>query len=435
MKDLAATTAATSTPIRKSVAEPMTFLWVINFDYPVRMHDGSTLRHVNYARELQASGHTVYFGVKLDPKYRDESREWFRELREHGVISDFFELSYNPPPWRLRLAGITLHPYLANRILKAYQSETATAVSELIAKLEVNVLILSDRQFWFLADSRTPLETLLIDACDCVSLHLVRQTWRHVKARRFGRKHLMLRHALYTISEERYYARRGTAAMVVSPVDHDVLTRIAGDSSRVVTLLNGVRFPPTRPAVQKIKNRVIFSGNMDFPPNHEAAIWFLDCVLPLVRKQVPDVQFVIAGANPLPCVKQRAVGNVVVTGYVEDLDKEIASSSLYVAPMVSGSGFKNKVVEAIANRTYVVATPMAVEFLDKDIRELIAVAQSPEQMAEMIVELLRNPTSCASRLSALYDRIALDFSWSRRADELLEIIRDSSRQKGMRQSA
>jgi len=76
-----------------------------------------------------------------------------------------------------------------------------------------------------------------------------------------------------------------------------------------------------------------------------------------------------------------------------------------------------------------------VEFLDKDIRELIAVAQSPEQMAEMIVELLRNPTSCASRLSALYDRIALDFSWSRRADELLEIIRDSSRQKGMRQSA
>jgi glycosyltransferase involved in cell wall biosynthesis len=430
MKDLAAMTAAATTPIRKSAAEPMTFLWVINFDYPTRMHHGSTLRHVNYARELQASGHTVYFGVKLDPKYCDESRQWFTELREQRVISDFFELSYNPPPWRLRLAGITLHPYLANRILKSYQSGMAIAANEIVARLDVNVLILSDRQFWFLADSMTSLETtLLIDICDCVSLHLVRQMRRHVKARRFGRKHLMLRHLLYAVSEERYYARRGTAAMVVSPVDHDALTRIAGDSSRVVTLLNGVGFPPTRPGVQKIKNRLIFSGNMDFPPNHEAAIWFLDYVLPLVRKQVPDVQLVIAGANPLPCVKQRAGANVVVTGYVEDLDKEIARSSLYVAPMVSGSGFKNKVVEAIANRTYLVATPMAVEFLDKETRELIAVAQSPEQMAEMIVELLRNPTGCASRLSALYDRIAHDFSWSRRADELLEIIRTNAARK------
>jgi glycosyltransferase involved in cell wall biosynthesis len=91
--------------------------------------------------------------------------------------------------------------------------------------------------------------------------------------------------------------------------------------------------------------------------------------------------------------------------------------------MVSGGGFKNKVVEAIVNRTYVVATPMAVEFLDPDTRRLIAVAGSPQEMAEMIVQLLRNPATCTSRLSALYDRIAREFTWSKRAVELLAITR------------
>jgi glycosyltransferase involved in cell wall biosynthesis len=400
----------------------MTFLWVINFDYPTRMHHGSTLRHVNYARELQASGHTVYFAVRLDPKYGDESRRWFAGLREQRVISDFFELTYNPSPRRLRLSGITFHPYLANRVLRSFQGKTTRAVKELIAKLDVNALILFDRSFWFLADSLMPFEPLLIDMCDCVSLNMVREFRQHMQARRFGRVRTMLRHFLYTVSEERYYARRGNAAIVVSPVDQEALTRIAGDSSHVVTLLNGVSLLPP-PDAEKTKKRLIFSGNMDFAPNHDAAMWFLDHVLPLVLKQVPDVQLVIAGANPLPSLKERASGNVVVTGYVEDLNREIACSALYVAPMVSGGGFKNKVMEAIVNRTYVVATPMAVEFLDPDTRRLIAVAGSPQEMAETIVQLLHNPATCTSRLSALYERIAREFTWSRRADELLAMTR------------
>jgi glycosyltransferase involved in cell wall biosynthesis len=405
----------------------MTFLWVVNFDYPTRLHHGSTLRHVNYARELQAMGHTVYFVVQFDPRYLELSREWFRGLREQHVISDFFELSYNPSSWRLRLASLTLHPSLANRTLRSFQTETTREVKALIARLQANALILSDRQCWFLADTLQPLEPVLIDVCDCASLYMARDIRRRLRERRFGEVRTMLRRFLYTVSEDRYYARRGNVAMVVSQVDRQALTRISGPSSHVVTLLNGVSFPPPHPAVEKVRNRLIFSGNMNFPPNHDAAVWFLDSVLPLVQKQVPDVQLVLAGANPLPSLQQRAGSNVVVTGYVEDLNDEIARSALYVVPMVSGGGFKNKVVEAIVNRTYVVATSMAVEFLDPETRDLIAVADSPQKMADTIVALLRDPGACASRLSSLYDRVSHDFTWSHRAGELLAITRAPNR--------
>ncbi len=209
MHNLALAAEATPVLAGESSLQPITFLWVINFDYPSRMHHGSTLRHVNYARELQSLGHTVYFAVRLDPNFRDESREWFEGLRKQRVISNFFELSYDPSPWRLRLAGITFHPHLANRVLKSFQSVTTQGVKDLVARLGVNALILSDRNFWFLADSLQPDEPLLIDVCDCASLYMVREIRRHIEARRLGRVRTMLRHFLYTVSEDRYYAGRG----------------------------------------------------------------------------------------------------------------------------------------------------------------------------------------------------------------------------------
>jgi glycosyltransferase involved in cell wall biosynthesis len=412
----------------ESSLQRMTFLWVVNFVYPARLHHGSTLRHVNYARELQALGHKVYFGVQFEPEYLEESRQWFAGLREQGVISDFFELCYNPSTWHRRLATLMFHPYLANRILGKFQSDTTREVRALIAKLEISAVILSDRQFWFLADTLMSLKPLVVDVCDCASLYMAREIRQHVKARRFAQVRQMFKHFLYTVSEDRYYARRGDAAVVVSPVDQRALARLSGGSSHVVTLLNGVSIPPTRPDLAKIKNRLIFSGNMDFPPNYSGALWFLDYVFPRVLEQVPDAQFVLAGANPPLMLRDRASRNVAVTGYVDDLNAEIARSALYVAPMVTGGGFKNKVVEAIVNRTYVVATPLAVEFLDPDTRSLIAVAEGPEQMAELIVQLLRDPSACSLRLSALYDHVTQTFTWAQRAGELLEIIRTRTAQ-------
>jgi glycosyltransferase involved in cell wall biosynthesis len=161
---------------------------------------------------------------------------------------------------------------------------------------------------------------------------------------------------------------------------------------------------------------------MNFPPNCTAALWFLDNVFPLVVEKIPKAHLVLAGANPPSVLRERQSRNVMITGYVEDLNLEISRSTLYIAPLVTGSGFKNKIVEAIANHTYVVATSVAVEFLDTYTRDLITVADSSREMADAILRLLRDPSACESQVAKLYDHIRSHFTWSKRADELLEIV-------------
>ena len=161
---------------------------------------------------------------------------------------------------------------------------------------------------------------------------------------------------------------------MVSPVDKKAIGPVIRYSIQNQNHIEWSAVALAPPPVAKIPHRIVFSGNMDFPPNYAAAFWFLDHVLPRIVLRVPDVQFVIAGANPPETLRQRNSKHVLVTGYVEDMNREIARSALYVPPLVSGGGFKNKIVEAIANRTYVIATPMAVEFLDEEPRRLIGVA-------------------------------------------------------------
>ena len=190
-----------------------------------------------------------------------------------------------------------------------------------------------------------------------------------------------------------------------------------------MVVLNGVKEGLPKGQFPRVPGRIIFTGNMDFPPNYEAALWFLDNVFPLVVSQRPDVCFVISGANPIPALRQRASKNVVVTGYVENLNCEIACSEIFVAPLISGGGFKNKVLEAIVNRTSLVATSIAVEFFDTGIRDLISVADSPVEMAEAILRVWKEPQQAELRTEELYELVISQFSWASRAAEIVELSR------------
>ena len=132
-------------------------------------------------------------------------------------------------------------------------------------------------------------------------------------------------------------------------------------------------------------------------------------------------QVLIAGANPVAELTARANERIQVTGYVEDLAQQIAQSELYVAPLVCGSGFKNKVVEAIANGTFVIGTSMAVEFLEPDIRGHLMVADSPRAMADAILKYLDDPRSFEPKLLEVRRLVAEKLTWKAQASELLRL--------------
>ncbi|MGA9351610.1 MAG: glycosyltransferase [Anaerolineae bacterium] len=135
---------------------------------------------------------------------------------------------------------------------------------------------------------------------------------------------------------------------------------------------------------------LVFTGKMDFRPNVDAVLWFCQEVLPLVRKQMPDVQFYIVGQSPHRRVMRLADDPAVtITGYVDDVRPYIAGACVYVIPLRIGGGTRLKVLEAMAMGKPIVSTSLGCEGFEGLVpgRELL-VGDTPAEFAQRVIELL-----------------------------------------------
>lgn len=400
----------------------MKILWVIDLEYACEMHHGANLRFFNLSQELIINGHEVYFvthrKVTDDPvsKYR-----YLDRLVEQKTVSGHLELSYAPPTRARRLARLAAYPAFVNRFLKEFQDPPRMQLEDFLGRHHIDLCIFSNRPLMFLVESTARLCPTFIDWIDSHVLLLLREIPLSLKKGRLAGIPYLLRWLVDAYTEESYYGKRCHLNLTVSRTDKRCFDFVDGRPHQNRVLSNGVRMRSTPLSVAPIRNRLVFSGNMSYPPNYEAAIWFIDKVLPLLLKKKPDIRFVVAGANPVPQLLARNGGNVCVTGLVEDLELEIAKSELYVAPLVSGCGFKNKIVEAIAANRFVVATSRAVEFLDVDLQSYLLVADTPRAMADYVLAYLDNPSKHAPALAALRKRIGQEFTWANRAESLLQV--------------
>ena len=400
-------------------ASSLNFLWVIDFEHSTRAHHGGAMRYFNFAPELLAQGHTVTFVVRFTEADKEPSRAWFEAQKQAGVFTDFVEVDWQIPRWRSRLATAALYPGWAARVLRPIYREVMARIHALLVERRASVVVVSARRFFFvIGECRQYPQPVLLDAGDSFALYHARQAHYLLQGRAWRSALRAVRPVVEEYLRERYYGRRSSLNLVVSPVDKRIFDRITGRPEKTVVILNGVRMPDHPQPIAKLPNRLIFSGNMDFAPNYEAALWFLERVFPLVRQRVPEAHIAIVGPNPVAELRAHASDHVEIPGFAADLNLEIARSALYIAPLITGSGFKNKIAEALANGTYVIGTSMAAEFLDPAIRAQLTIADEPGPMAEAIVRFLRDPTQYEERTERLRATVREQFTWGQRASEL-----------------
>jgi sugar transferase (PEP-CTERM/EpsH1 system associated) len=149
---------------------------------------------------------------------------------------------------------------------------------------------------------------------------------------------------------------------------------------------------------------LVFVGNMDYWPNADAAIWFAQSVLPLIRAHAPGAQFHIVGANPTPDVQRlTSQGGVHVTGRVPDVRPYTAHATVSVASLRMARGVQNKVLEAMALGRPVVASPQAFEGVRAEAGRDLLVADGPEATAQAVIAVIegRHPTLGAAARRAI----------------------------------
>jgi sugar transferase (PEP-CTERM/EpsH1 system associated) len=257
----------------------------------------------------------------------------------------------------------------------------------------------------------------VLDFIDALSLNMRRRAMQE----RWPIKWLFQFEAQRMARYERELISSFDQQIVSSPLDKEAI----GACETLHVIPNGVNiedFPYTENGRED--NLIIFTGRMGYFPNAEAAIYFATHVFLLVLRQVPDARFSIVGADPPRRVRQLTkLPGVEVTGYVPRIQDYLARATVTVAPMQAGTGIQNKVLEAMASGTPVVATPYALGGIEAIDGEHLLVAEDAGGLAEQVVRLLKDPALRRHLARNARQLVEEKYTWERSVAMLEEVYR------------
>lgn len=220
---------------------------------------------------------------------------------------------------------------------------------------------------------------------------------------------------------ERECKQRFDSVAYISKIDRDYI-RTDGEKSFIVG--NAV-IPQAgkKSEVNAELKHLIFVGKMDYEPNVGAVVFFAKEVMPLLRKRIKDIRFSIVGVSPAPQVRELdSLPGVAVTGFVESLDEWYRNSSLFVAPMLSGSGVQNKILQALSFGCGVVTTPIGREGIEVLDEVMEVVSANPEEWAEKITEIITDPSAIKEKAARAPALVSKEFSMDKIRQQFRDFI-------------
>ena len=141
---------------------------------------------------------------------------------------------------------------------------------------------------------------------------------------------------------------------------------------------------------------MLFVGSFRHEPNRIALEWFLRDVFPLILQKAPAAKLALAGSDPPPAhTYADYAANLEMLGFVKDVRDPLARYSVFICPILSGSGVRVKLLEAFAAGIPVVSTRVGAEGLAAKDGEICRLADDPAGFADAVVELLENPGGAA----------------------------------------
>lgn len=230
--------------------------------------------------------------------------------------------------------------------------------------------------------------------------------------------------AAQTRRSELAVIREADATLVVSPVEQKVLADDAPEAR--VHVLSNIHQVADQVVGYAPRQDIFFVGGYQHPPNIDAAQWFVSSIWPLIRQQLPDMQFHLIGSKAPDSIRALHGNGVVFHGFVPDLQPWLDGCRLAVAPLRYGAGVKGKVNLSMAHGQPVVATPIAVEGLQAVPGQDVLVAEDAAGFAAEVVRLYRDQALWERLASGGMANVQRHFSVATARDNLAELLRQLS---------
>lgn len=383
---LAAQPPAGEPPTPASLHARQRQVLVIDAFTPCPDRDSASLRLVNLMRLLLAEGaHVVFL-----PANREHAGRHTRDLQRLGVEAWSAPFARRAPAW-LAEHGARFDVVLVCRHYVA-------------------------REFLPLLRRHAPRARLVFDSID---LHYLRESRAAAVSGDAG----LARQAAATRARELDIVARSDLTLVVSEAERDLLAKDA-PASRVEVLSNlhevvghGLAFDQ--------RHGLVFVGGFRHPPNVDGVRWFVEAVLPAVRRRLPGVAFHCIGGDVPPAIAAYAdLDGVIIHGHVPDIVPWMDGGRVAVAPLRFGAGVKGKVNLSMAHGQPVVATPCAVEGMHLRDGHDVLVAEDARAFANAVVRLYQDRALWQRLSSNGLDNVATHFSMAAARDVVRRLFLD-----------
>ncbi len=208
---------------------------------------------------------------------------------------------------------------------------------------------------------------------------------------------------------------------IISDIDKNEIS-LRNDNNNIQVLPNGVEIPKDI-SIEYNKNEIVYMGDMAYVQNQDAVEWFIKNILPELILQKPDIIFKIVGKNPKMKLYDLCKGNknIIITGEVDDVRREIMKSNFMVCPIRISSGRQTKILESMSVGVPVIASYSVAKPITLD-KNILLTADSVDEWIKQIIYLMDNKEK-RRKLSVNSKKFAIDnFDWlqcSKRLEDLL----------------
>ncbi len=267
-----------------------------------------------------------------------------------------------------------------------------------------------------------PKPLLIMDFMDLDS-----KKWsQYATAKPWPMKWVYQREARLTKALEEKIHRTFDHSLFVAQQEVDVFAKRLGTTDKIHVVGNGLdtkAFTPSPTELAPSKPVFIFTGVMDYFPNEDAVLSFVEDAWDEVRKRWPGAEFIVAGMNPSPKIRNlQGRPGITITGFVEDILEYYHRANFFLAPFRIARGVQNKILQAFACGLPVISTPIGNEGIDAEDGTHLLIAKDNQQFVDRIEQLMTDGGLRTRLRENALELVHSKFTWAGQLKELDDIL-------------
>ena len=350
----------------------------------------------------------------------EDERRYIDELEK--FCEKVFVFKRASRPWTLKnilMTAFSAFPFL---VIRNYSAAEKKEIANLLSKEDFDII---HAETFYVSPHipKTDIPMVLVDQTIeyQVYLHFVDNF------KPFILRPLLLLDVLKIKFWEGYYWKRASQVIAVSERDANEMKKI--DSLlKPEVIPNGVGEEFMVNVPMHFSKRILFMGNYAWLQNIEAVNILAKKVYPKIKKELPDVELVIAGQNTDKITHLISDGITIHDLKIDDTQGVIDwyhRSGVLVAPLYGPGGTRLKILAAMAAKLPVVTTEIGIEGIDAKNREAVLFSNSPDTLVELTVELLKDKKLYQKIASNGRKLVEQNYTYPRIADKLSKVYKET----------